>query len=317
MQKILLLISVILFLGSMLIYFYGDVDSNIETAPEGSYIIGRIYSVSENRILVAEEVEGEYDGSVENLRGKAVWLTLERETEFIDEDGGRVSIENLKLKEKVEVWVKGQILETYPAQASADKIFVVGDARKEEEKKDERKSERDHEKEEPPPEVDIFIEKKNKEIIFRAESSGDIYVPQRALSSPPYLTGPWELYYKGEDDVWRRRIATEKCAYPKCTAIDDMYEGCLPIPHPPPCETISEDIFGWDRKYVIRRKVMGTYCYHSVFAEEGEYKIVFNYKEEPCSQMNISFSSEGSSLTANEVFHDNIKSVEKEFFIEE
>ncbi len=317
MNRAIILISFFLFFGSMLIYFHEEARDANSFVLEESYLIGRIYSASRGSILIAERSEGEFDGDVSNLRGDAIWVTIKEGTRFTKSNGEEISLSDLSMGDKVEVWAENIYTASYPARGSAKEISLI---RKEDREREEDREEVIIEKtkeEKEPIEVEIIINKKEDEIVFKAISSDQIYIPQEKFSSPPYLTGPWEVYKKGEGGGWKRIVATDKCAQPRCNQLDDYYEGCLPLMHPPECEEVSEEIvFNWNKEHVLRDRVMGTLCYRSVLASKGDYKVVFSYKEDPCTQMEISTLPGSIYTTENKIFHENIKRIEKEFKIE-
>ncbi len=93
---------------------------------EDPYIMGEIHSISENRILVAEESRGkEYTGDINELKGNAIWVTIKEETQLLDSGKNSLELKDLEIGMEVEVWVKGFILESYPARATGFKILVL------------------------------------------------------------------------------------------------------------------------------------------------------------------------------------------------
>ena len=80
------------------------------------YITGTIYEMTAGRILVAEGIiEDENLSAPDNFTGNAGWFTVPDSS----------VMENLELGLMVEVWVSGPVLESYPAQAVADRVVVV------------------------------------------------------------------------------------------------------------------------------------------------------------------------------------------------
>ncbi len=92
---------------------------------EDPYIQGEVVALSEEKILVAEGVEGEYEGDFENLIGNAVWLTVTGETELLGVQGEKINFDELVVGQRGEFWTVGIILESYPAQATAARIVLT------------------------------------------------------------------------------------------------------------------------------------------------------------------------------------------------
>ncbi len=124
MKKILIIASILVVLVFAGIYFL-SLDNDVPTLV-GPYIVGEIVAVSDNRILIAEGIEGEeYTGELDELIGNAIWLSIEDETELVDIDGKTVSFEELIVGSRVEAWVSDEILLSYPAQGGARKILLI------------------------------------------------------------------------------------------------------------------------------------------------------------------------------------------------
>ena len=122
MKNTLIIIFIILVLMAGASYFLGE---KTDGPHEEIYIVGKIYSISENRILIAEGLEGEeYTGNIDELRGNAIWLTIKEETEI----KGRKNIEDFNLGDEIEVWIVGPVLESYPAQGVASKIVLISES---------------------------------------------------------------------------------------------------------------------------------------------------------------------------------------------
>lgn len=152
MNKKILLIFAVIFLLVLIVGVYSliniDEHKEIIQVPENPYIEGKIYSIEENKILIAEGAKEDYMGEIEGLIGNAIWLTIDEETEILDCQGKAISLENLMLEENVKAWTKGVILESYPAQSSALRIELIEQPNdliekpKEEEKKEEEAEEK-------------------------------------------------------------------------------------------------------------------------------------------------------------------------------
>ncbi len=124
MKKIIisLLVIIIIALGAYLIFREKEAPDPIF---ESSYIIGQIYEIDDNKILLAEGIEGEYDGFIDGFLGEAGWFTIQEETELIGLENEEIVFKNLRIGNKVEVWVRGPVLDSYPIQAFAERIVII------------------------------------------------------------------------------------------------------------------------------------------------------------------------------------------------
>ena len=105
----------------------------LEEPSRDPYIKGKIISISEQEILIAEGLDGEeYDGDIGRLRGNAIWFTIDEETKIKGVEEEVFSFADLNTGQKVEVWSAGLVLESYPAQGTALKIQLVKEEEKEE-----------------------------------------------------------------------------------------------------------------------------------------------------------------------------------------
>ncbi len=91
------------------------------------YITGYIINITEEAesLLVAEGLRTkEYTGDIEELKGDAIYLTIDEKTKIRKKDT-EVSLVDLNVEEKVTIWVTGPVLESYPARGTAFKIVVT------------------------------------------------------------------------------------------------------------------------------------------------------------------------------------------------
>ncbi len=91
------------------------------------YIVGYIINITEEAqsLLVAEGLRTEeYTGNIEELKGNAIYLMVDENTEIRREET-EVYLTDLDVKEKVTIWVTGLVLESYPARGTASKIIVI------------------------------------------------------------------------------------------------------------------------------------------------------------------------------------------------
>lgn len=160
----------------------------------------------------------------------------------------------------------------------------------------------------------ITVEKSEDKIIFRFTEEG-VYVPKSGLTSPPYLSGPWEIRkYNQQTDFWEEVQISDICVYPLC-GDDGLQIACSVVPHPPPCEELEEIVLlEWDKKQVILNEEENCYLFEGV--EKGKYKVVFHYKEEPCEKVEVESFADHTYITSVPVFAENIKKIEKIFIIE-
>ncbi len=128
-KKIILFIIIVLVLVITAFFLIGqvrDFDREDPGLPVQPDIEGQIYSIEEDRFLVAEGFEGqEYDGDVEKFVGNAFWFWVDQETKLIDKDEKELEFSSLEVGDKVKVWSTGIVLESYPAQATAAKIIFL------------------------------------------------------------------------------------------------------------------------------------------------------------------------------------------------
>ena len=104
--------------------YFGECENYLDT--NKPTIKGEIISISDNSVLIAEGIEGEYNGSFENLIGNAIWFSINRETIFLNyESREEIAFKEFNVGDKVYVWNTGLILETYPAQTTAYAIALV------------------------------------------------------------------------------------------------------------------------------------------------------------------------------------------------
>ncbi len=138
-KKILIYTGVLLFLVLVFLLFIKiDVVENIPQNPiviDEPYIVGEVYSLGDDAILVSDGENSEnYHGKLEELDGNASWLTINKETIILDEDGNALVIKDIEKGEKVEVWITGMVLESYPTQTVATKIIVLKETEEKTEK---------------------------------------------------------------------------------------------------------------------------------------------------------------------------------------
>ncbi len=158
MSKKFITIITILLLGAGTVYFYGDIEE--EVVKEKPHITGYILNITHEAqsLLVAEGLATEeYTGDIEELEGNAIYLMVGEETKIMKEDT-EISLEDLKVGEKVEAWTTGIILESYPARGKASKIIVI-----EEKELSEEEAEKEIEEEAKKEEVEKEDENDDKE----------------------------------------------------------------------------------------------------------------------------------------------------------
>ncbi len=127
MKKLLAFLVIFVILMFVFVYFFVGLDEERDVSGDPD-IRGKIYSVSEDKILVAEGLEGDvddYEGQIDRLQGNAIWFTVPGVVEIEGKKGETLSFNDRELGDMVEVWSTGVVLESYPAQATASFIRVV------------------------------------------------------------------------------------------------------------------------------------------------------------------------------------------------
>lgn len=117
MKKIFIIVLIFLMIG--VLYFVFRVDTNNQEIIEDSFVVGEIYDISDDRVLIAEQRNefGEFFGA-------AGWFRITEETEILNQKMEKIDFNELSLGLKVEAWSDGMILESYPVQTSAKRIVV-------------------------------------------------------------------------------------------------------------------------------------------------------------------------------------------------
>ncbi len=126
MKNLILTILFIVLLVLSYVWYQSSVTEEPLTQPE---LTGYVLSIDGERILVAEGLDEGYDsysGSLEELLGSAVWLTITDETEIIDSEGNSVSSDSLNLNLEVMVYASGPWAMSHPAQGAAEKLVLTG-----------------------------------------------------------------------------------------------------------------------------------------------------------------------------------------------
>ncbi len=165
-------------------------------------------------------------------------------------------------------------------------------------------------------EKSVIIEENDEIFSFSVNIDYEVFVPEESFSNPPFLTGPWSIYYLNtETNDWTLLDISTTCVSPLCDEpCDKIQMVCDQIPHPAFCEASSgQATFEWNKEHMVEdirtcnNKIES--CFKSVPAETGEYKIVYSYKTDPCPVIEI---QEGYK-TEKGVFQNNIKTIEKTF----
>ncbi len=130
---ILIIVALAIIAGGLWIWQSGAMGPGVDPRPGNGaqkeiYITGYIYDISENKLLVAEGISTEeYTGDIDKFIGNAGWFNITEDTKIIGKNGEAIKLEELKLEERVAVLVDGLVMESYPAQATASKIEVLGE----------------------------------------------------------------------------------------------------------------------------------------------------------------------------------------------
>lgn len=95
-----------------------------KSADQAPHIEGLIYSKDEVSILIIEDIES-VDISEAEWQGKPAYsISKTDKTKIYDASGKSITFEDLQIGDAVKVWIDGEIMESYPAQARAEKIQV-------------------------------------------------------------------------------------------------------------------------------------------------------------------------------------------------
>ena len=149
--------------------------------------------------------------------------------------------------------------------------------------------------------VTLSIKKESSKVIFTAETSGNVYMPNSSYWNP---TGSWQIYRYVDGD-WTRITPSRHCN----TFCDSICEtgplSCVAGGSSPICQLASsKEDFEWNKQYVdYKDKVCDTETYECAYykdAESGKYKVAFTYKTD---------CSEGQLFGSNPII------IEKEFSI--
>lgn len=133
MNRRALALVLVLLLLAVGFYLYWETDREDPVDIDDEYIIGSVYDLTDDRVLVAEGMVGdEYTGEVDDFVGNAGWFRVDEETEIFNLDGDLVGFEDLAVGQKVSVWVTGVVLESYPVQAMAARIEILEEVEMEE-----------------------------------------------------------------------------------------------------------------------------------------------------------------------------------------
>ncbi len=125
MERKIIIILITLVVLTIILHFLGFFEKKTPEFKEEKYIAGNVYEISKKSILVAEGVVTEdYNGRLEDLSGNAGWFKVEENTEITDSNGNSLVLEDIKKDDYVEIWTMGLVMESYPVQATASKIFI-------------------------------------------------------------------------------------------------------------------------------------------------------------------------------------------------
>ena len=130
MQKILLILIAFALVAFVAVLFMYAENKNIILPEEPAELSGFVFSINNNRILVADGLAqgvGEYAGAIDELYGSATWFTVTNETEITDINGNEMSYSDIKINAGVRVYSTGPLLLSYPAQGGADRIVLTGE----------------------------------------------------------------------------------------------------------------------------------------------------------------------------------------------
>lgn len=103
----------------------GDSATNRDIQTSTPDIMGLIYSIEGETILVVEGIE-DVNISQDEWHGKpAILFEITAVTMIESEEGEKLAFSDLHIGQKVQVWSYGPIMESYPMQTKAKKIRLV------------------------------------------------------------------------------------------------------------------------------------------------------------------------------------------------
>lgn len=126
-KNIIIITLIIIFLCGIFILTFKEpnqINNEIDEQENQYYIKGTIYGIEGKRILIAEGLTSErYTGDFEDLEGRAVWFTINEQTEVKYKSTSQ-SFDSLEIGMNVKVLTSGPMLESYPEQGSADIVII-------------------------------------------------------------------------------------------------------------------------------------------------------------------------------------------------
>ncbi len=133
---IILVLSFLILSLSVIRFFSEDIDDflifkDYTKEKDSPYITGMIHDIKDSSILVAKKAKEEYRGDVSVFGGNAGWFDITEKTEIRGVEGEEISFDSLRVFKKVEIWVEGHVLESYPVQAQVELINVIKESEKE------------------------------------------------------------------------------------------------------------------------------------------------------------------------------------------
>lgn len=90
-----------------------------EKNADGQYIFrGVVTKINGTRTIEMEIVDSEIAFGI-------YWVNVGEPTEYVGKDGGKITLNDVKVGDTIEVAFGGQVMQSYPPQISAQKITVI------------------------------------------------------------------------------------------------------------------------------------------------------------------------------------------------
>ncbi|GEM_PF-2115632 len=151
-KRVIIIIIVVVLVGiGVMMSFKFDFGMDLKEENDEPYISGEICLVSDDNVLLAEEIDAEEcTGDLNELKGSAGYFRVDEETKIIGKEGKEIPFDELMPGNQAKIWTVGPIMESYPVQASASKIELLEEGEELEaegskEEKDDKEKERNNE----------------------------------------------------------------------------------------------------------------------------------------------------------------------------
>lgn len=130
MKKFLFIFVFFILIAFVAVLFMYLKDEQVALPEEPMEFSGFVFSISDDRILVADGLARgikEYTGALEELHGNAIWFAVKDKTKIKDINNNKLSYSDIKINDGVKIYSTLPLLLSYPAQGKADKIILTGE----------------------------------------------------------------------------------------------------------------------------------------------------------------------------------------------